>query len=59
MSAHTAESRILILVIGTVFPFCSQACFCVELADESHHTLNIRDETGDIFNIEPVQVKKY
>ena len=29
----------------------------MELADESRHTLNIRDETGDMFNIEPVQVK--
>ena len=44
---------------GIVFLFCSQDLFCVELADESRHTLNIRDETGDMFNIEPVQVKIY
>ena len=59
ISSYTAESQILILAIGTLFSFCSQDCFCVELADESRHTLNIRDETGDMFNIEPVQVKKY
>ena len=33
---------------NSIFSFCSQDCFCVELADESRHTLNIRDETGDI-----------
>ena len=59
MKAHTAESQILKLVAEILFLFCSQDCFCVELADESRHTLNIRDETGDMFNTEPVQVKIY
>ena len=59
MEAHKAESRILKLAAGIIFLFCSQDWFCVELADESRHTLNIREETGDMFNIEPVQVKIY